>query len=147
MYVDPGTRVTVKLASGDGVKRLYGSIVSPEEPKQNGTFWGYQVRYAQSMSEAFDQGPYSNGYDLKIGTSDKGDVYNATDYPEFEHAIICFGGLSGLEDILEAEEIETVPAQYFDKYINVCPQQGTRTIRTEEAVIITLATMTPILRP
>jgi len=27
----------------------------------------------------------------------------------------------------------------FDKYINTCPQQGSRTIRTEEAILLTLA--------
>ena len=35
----------------------------------------------------------------------------------------------------------------FDMWVNVCPRQGSRTIRTEEAVLITLARLqAPILR-
>ena len=49
----------------------------------------------------------------------------------------------GLEAALEADtELEvTNPKDLFDKYINVCPDQGSRTIRTEEAVLITLSSL------
>lgn len=54
-----------------------------------------------------------------------------------------FGGLAGIEDILEADESieETDPESLFDYYLNVCPSQGTRTIRTEEAILITLSVL------
>ena len=34
-------------------------------------------------------------------------------------------------------------ADLFDAYVNVCPGQGSRTIRTEEALLITLAMLGP----
>ena len=30
------------------------------------------------------------------------------------------------------------PSTLFDRYLNVCPDQGSRTIRTEEAVLLCL---------
>ena len=51
----------------------------------------------------------------------------------FRHLIIVFGGLSGLEAALEADQSadELDPRNFFHHYINTCPIQGTRTIRTE----------------
>jgi predicted SPOUT superfamily RNA methylase MTH1 len=47
IVVDAGTRVTIKLsADSDPHKRVFGSIVSPDEPKHAGLYWGYRVRYA-----------------------------------------------------------------------------------------------------
>ena len=37
----------------------------------------------------------------------------------------------------------TDPAKLFDIYLNTCPNQGSRTIRTEEAVLITLSALRP----
>lgn len=34
---------------------------------------------------------------------------------------------------------ERIATQLFDHYINTCPEQGSRTIRTEEALLISLA--------
>jgi len=34
----------------------------------------------------------------------------------------------------------------FDCYLNTCPSQGLRTIRTEEAMMISLAVINPILQ-
>ena len=44
-----------------------------------------------------------------------------------------FGGLEGLESSLDADPSLQVedPSLLFDHYINVCPGQGSRTIRTE----------------
>jgi len=49
------------------------------------------------------------------------------------HLIIAFGGLGGLESCLESDESikDDNPASLFDLYINSCPDQGSRTIRTE----------------
>jgi hypothetical protein len=51
----------------------------------------------------------------------------------FRHALIVFGGVHGLETSLEADENLAVddPSLLFQHYINTCPQQGSRTIRTE----------------
>ena len=39
------------------------------------------------------------------------------------------------------------PSLLFDHYFNVVPNQGSRTIRTEEAILITLAAMSEKLNP
>jgi hypothetical protein len=55
----------------------------------------------------------------------------------------------GLENAVENDENLTVddPSLLFDKYFNVVPQQGSRTIRTEEAVLITLAALSEKIEP
>lgn len=49
-------------------------------------------------------------------------------------------GVEGLESAVEADsDLEaTEPQHLFDFYVNTCPMQQTRTVRTEEAVLITL---------
>lgn len=44
-----------------------------------------------------------------------------------------FGGLKGLEASLESDEALDVddPSLLFHHYLNTCPNQGSRTIRTE----------------
>lgn len=58
-------------------------------------------------------------------------------------------GVEGLEAAIEAdEELEAAePLHLFDYYINTCPLQQTRTIRTEEAVLISLCTLQDKLVP
>ncbi|XP_066995249.1 putative methyltransferase C9orf114 [Anabrus simplex] len=150
----PGLRVTVKLLpSQPGSRKLHGVVVSPHLPRASiGVYWGYSVRVASSLSSVFSQAPYSNGYDLTIGTSDKGisvDKLKKRNLQPYKHAIIVFGGLNGLEAALEADELLKVddPALLFDHYINTCPKQGSRTIRTEEAILISLSTLRTKLVP
>ena len=47
--------------------------------------------------------------------------------------MIVFGGLKGLEYSLDADEHLMISAAelLFDHYVNTCPTQGSRTIRTE----------------
>ena len=42
--------------------------------EQDGTYWGYPVRMASSIKAIFDEAPFPGGYDLKIGTSERGNV-------------------------------------------------------------------------
>ncbi|XP_076632514.1 28S rRNA (uridine-N(3))-methyltransferase [Colletes latitarsis] len=140
-----GLRVTVKIPQDQSnPKKLKGSIVSPDIPKlEAGLYWGYTVRLANSLTEALTQCPYKDGYDLTIGTSDKGtsidDIEPGT--MEYHHALIVFGGLCGLEAAVDVDPNLDVddPSMVFHKYLNTCPQQGSRTIRTEEAILISLA--------
>lgn len=146
----PGTRVTVQLQpQKEGSKKRYGEVVPPSLPREVlGVYWGYSVRLATSLSEVFTKAPYQEGYDLTIGTSDKGDSIKdcaASEFHGFKHILIVFGGLEGLEAALENDDnlnIDNV-SLLFDKYLNTCPNQGTRTIRTEEAVVISLALIIP----
>lgn len=45
--------------------------------------------------------------------------------------------------MVEAEEDKV--ENLFDAYLNTCPDQGCRTIRTEEAILITLSVLKPLL--
>ena len=49
------------------------------------------------------------------------------------HLLVVFGGLKGLEYSLDCDEQLTVAdvSLLFDHYLNTCPHQGSRTIRTE----------------
>ena len=49
------------------------------------------------------------------------------------HALVVFGGLEGLEAGVDVDPNLQVtdPSVLFDFYVNTCPSQGSRTIRTE----------------
>ncbi|KAH9640403.1 hypothetical protein HF086_018069 [Spodoptera exigua] len=143
--LNPGIRVTVRmLPTQEGGKKLKGKIVSLTTPRaETGVYWGYTVRIANNLSQVFTQSPYKDGYDLTIGTSDKGTPIEELPDKEvrYNHALIVFGGLHGIEAALESDEqLKAEEASLlFNHYINVLPNQGSRTIRTEEAVLITMA--------
>lgn len=146
----PGRRCTVELLSQENNKKLKGIVVSPSTPRRAmGIYWGYSVRIAKSLAEVFSKSPYKNGYDYSIGTSDKGDTIDNFNSPKFEHLLIVFGGLAGLEVALENDEVLPVnePQLLFDFYINTVPNQGSRTIRTEEAILVSLTALRPKLTP
>jgi hypothetical protein len=113
---------------------------------------------ASSIKAIFDEAPFPGGYDLKIGTSERGDVSVdnesfETSYTEerksFRHAIIVIGGVAGIEECVDADETLNLSGNdsktLFDMWVNVCEFQGSRTIRTEEAVLISLARLRPFL--
>jgi predicted SPOUT superfamily RNA methylase MTH1 len=110
-----------------------------------GFYWGYQVRKADSIRTIIENCPFDDDnhdarYDLVIGTSERGTSHDIiTEFPRFRHALIVFGGLQGLEKAIEREDGRITAEQIFHYYINTCPQQGSRTIRTEEAILITLS--------
>ena len=58
-----------------------------------------------------------------------------------------FGGLKGLEASLESDEKLTAndPSLVFDYYVNTCPGQGSGTIRTEEAILVTMSALRPVI--
>ena len=99
-----------------------------------------------------DECPFEGGYDLKIGTSERGnESVESKSYsvPQFQHSLIVFGGVAGIEECVDADETVKLPGseshKLFDQWVNVCPYQGSRTIRTEEAVLITLAKYSSLL--
>ena len=59
--------------------------------------------------------------------------------PPFQHALVVFGGPAGLE------AADPGAPSMFDVWVNTCPGQGSRTIRTEEAVLVSLAALQPAL--
>lgn len=144
--LEANTRVTVQLDKEQTSKKhLKGKAVSPSAPlKHNDIYWGYNVRLAKNLPGVFSECPYKGGYDLTIGTSDKGENVDDIELPKFKHLLILFGGLKGIESCLEDETIDVDdPKKLFNFYLNLCPNQGVTTIRTEEAVLVALATLRP----
>ena len=142
-------RVTVEVKDPEGSatrRKVEGTAVSPATPREkHGMYWGYQVRMASSLGKVWTECPFQGGYDLSVGTSERGHDCSEKGFklPSFKHVIIVFGGLGGLEDCLLGDDHLQVnsPDELFDFYINSCPSQGSRTIRTEEAIPITLAAL------
>lgn len=119
-------------------------VVPPSCPReQAGLYWGYTVRIAAGVAGLLRDSPFPGGYDLKIGTSEHGQVVQPGDLllPRFKHVLVAFGGPEGLEDALQHDKRLTgkQPVEVFDLYLNTCPQQGSRTIRTEEAILISVS--------
>ena len=88
-------------------------------------------------------------YDITIGTSDKGDYVGDHEYPPYRHLLIVFGGLRGLESALENDDALKVddPRLLFDYYLNTMPNQGSSTVRTEDALICSLIILQSKLKP
>ncbi|KIW07762.1 uncharacterized protein PV09_01690 [Verruconis gallopava] len=170
------TRVTLKFATAAAppsfpfrINTPTSSIpdaeaVDPAEPREEGGYyWGYTVRQASSLSSVFTESPFEQGYDVSIGTSERGITlssllsrHNGTETKDtsvprslpdkFEHALVVFGGVAGLEAAAAADEdlaekgiSKANVGELFDFWVNSCPGQGSRTIRTEEAVWLTLS--------
>ena len=153
---------------------MKGKVVSPTTPRdEDGIYWGYTTRLASSINAIFDESPYEGGYDLKVGTSERGDVSiddpkfclkkkrakkskskggdddGDNDAEHFNHLLIVFGGVAGIEECVDADESMTLSGEdskkMFDVWVNICPYQGSRTIRSEEAVFIALARLSPFM--
>ncbi|XP_021830132.1 putative methyltransferase C9orf114 [Prunus avium] len=142
--LEPGTRVTVAMGANRNLDAdISHQVVSSSKPREEaGTYWGYKVRYASNITSVRNECPYKGGYDHSIGTSEHGQIINSSDLtiPTFRHLLIAFGGLAGLEESIEEDnnlKAKNV-REVFDLYLNTCPHQGSRTIRTEEAIFISL---------
>ena len=67
-------------------KKSKGTIVAPSTPRlERGLYWGYTVRMASSLGEIFTGCPYKAGYDVTIGTSDKGDPIDNLEIDKFRY--------------------------------------------------------------
>ena len=48
-------------------------VVPPSQPRtEEGLYWGYSVRLAHTFSAVFTQSPFKQGYDMTVGTSERG---------------------------------------------------------------------------
>lgn len=137
------TRLTLKFRSQDPSDGA--DPVAPSAPREDsGYYWGYSVRRCNSLSAVFTECPFDGGYDLSFGMSERGAVLSDVlqqDVPKYGHLLVVFGGVAGIEAAVQADkelhEKGVTPAaadQLFDHWVNMLPGQGSRTIRTEEAV-------------
>ena len=77
-----------------GTKFYTGTVVSPSAPRtEQGLYWGYTVRLAPSFGAVFTQSPYKDGYDVTIGTSERGTMVDDLVLPNFRYiyctSLIC----------------------------------------------------------
>lgn len=160
--IAPRTRVTLHFPPDGGDVEA----VDPAEPRTvGGLYWGYSVRRAGSLSAAVTESPFvdDGGYDLTIGTSERGESVGAlvkgwrqqsegtNGEPRFKHLLVVFGGRRGLEYAAENDaELSAMgirgarTKELFDHWVDVLPNQGSRTIRTDEAVLIALSALRPL---
>ncbi|KAE8151895.1 putative RNA methyltransferase-domain-containing protein [Aspergillus avenaceus] len=154
-------RVTVRF-SQHGPNEHYAEPVHPSAPRSEaGYYWGYYVRRCRSLSSVFTECPFDGGYDLSFGTSERGapvsDVLEDQDHdhydrrkshPEHKHLLLVFGGVAGIEAAIRNDPQlcdmhigPTEAGKLFDYWVNLLPGQGSRTIRTEEAVWLGLSSL------
>ncbi len=105
------------------------------------SYWSYQVKVEpKSFSRMIETG----GFDLVVATSKIGDAFaDVTEkigarWTNAAQVLVAFGAPSrGLDEIAESEgkRIEKLA----DFVVNTVPEQGTVTVRTEEALLATLA--------
>ncbi|KAA6412391.1 MAG: mfs multidrug [Lasallia pustulata] len=156
------TRLTLKSpsASAPADPQSFEAIaeaVAPSTPREEACYyWGYIVRSTSSLSNIFTESPYDGGYDVTVGTSERGSPLSSltsstSAVPEFRHMLVDFGGVAGLEVAVKADvELASVgvakPEELFDFWINLVEGQGSRTIRTEEAVWLASASFGTVTR-
>jgi predicted SPOUT superfamily RNA methylase MTH1 len=141
------TRLTLKMPED---QQGYPEALHPAAPRtEGGYYWGYSVRKANTLSDVFTQSPYEEGYDLSIGTSERGWSLSGA-FPlhknvTFNHLLVGFGGPRGLEyaamndpELSELGIVGVQTKELFDHWLNVLPNQGSRGIRTDEAMLIAL---------
>jgi hypothetical protein len=131
-----GDRLTLQLVNTG--KQIEVQAVSREDVPQ---YWGYKVRVE---TRSFGQLAVDRGYNLRIATARIGDNFMdvagkiGVKWVGSQRVLIAFGAPSrGLHEIVQDESLNL--SNIADFIINMVPNQGTVTIRTEEALLATLA--------
>jgi len=131
-----GKRVTVKITKVN--KRVEVELANRDEIPQ---YWGYTVTVEK---HSFGKMVKSRGFNLTIATSKYGvpfaDVAEkiARKCREAKTILVAFGApTQGLYEIVRYEGFNL--EDIVDFVINTIPMQGTETVRTEEALIASLA--------
>ena len=134
--VPVGTRISVRLTNVG--KILVGEIV---EPSKISIYWGYRVRQPKFKLGSLLE---KERIGLRIGTSRYGtrvlDVWPqiSNSLKNVGSVLVAFGSPRlGLREILSQEG--KTPDGVFDFFINTVPDQNVATVRTEEAVLASLA--------
>lgn len=132
-----GERISVRICSRSNSGKV--PEVQIVNKKDIPTYWGYEVRAKSSLHDALTE---ADG--LRIATSAKGRVLDLNTLSEIgasakqrDKVSVAFGSPSkGLDVILldEGHKLE----DHSSYVVNAVPGQGASTVRTEEAVFITL---------
>jgi predicted SPOUT superfamily RNA methylase MTH1 len=130
-----GQRLTLRLGKKSGDQILATQVTRGEISE----YWGYEVLRAKSLAE----GLKVLKADCSIGTSRRGQDLSAVHAMESgkpRNVAVAFGGpYAGLFEICERQGVDA--NKLFDAVMNTIPNQGTATVRTEEALIATLAVL------
>jgi len=134
--ISKGSRVTVKIEKIQN--RIEGKIVPRQEIS---IYWGYNVTVSNlPLGETIKEGRF----DLVIATSRYGrnigelleELKKA--WVDSKNALIAFGApRKGLREILAQEDLKIEDVADFN--LNTVPVQAVETVRTEEAVLASLA--------
>ncbi|PIO69108.1 hypothetical protein TELCIR_09084 [Teladorsagia circumcincta] len=118
------------------------AVQCKKSSRKTGKYWGYSVKLATSLKEVLDR----KKFDVIIGTSPRGEPVTNMFLNTLNdiQVLLVFGGVSGVDAALEAEEAltETRAEEAFDRLVNSLPNKGTNSERVEENVFITLAEVT-----
>lgn len=135
--LEEGKRVTVKLGEKLSENKRLVKLLEGEKPEE---YWGFTVNITENLAQSLSKAKS----DYNIGTSRYGEnLYEAIEgikSNETTKMTIAFGGpYQGLFEICEKQGV--APDDLFDVIVNSIPEQGTSTVRTEEALIATLAVL------
>lgn len=135
-----GMRITVRLTTIE--KTLIGEIMDASKTSIS-RYWGYNVSQSPSLGKLL----HEQRFRLRIGTSRYGVPIQEV-LPSLSKALraspstlIAFGSPKmGLSAILAQEKLH--PEDVFHYFVNTVPDQQTVTVRTEEALPISLGILT-----
>ncbi len=134
----PNTRVTVKVTQIQ--KQFLATLAGREEIR---TYWGYKVTI---FNVPFGQLIKKRNFNLIVATSRKGKpIMQVIDklkekWKTSKKILIAFGApTQGLYEIVAHEHIKLEDIAQF--IVNTIQNQGTETVRTEEALYATLAVL------
>lgn len=133
-------RVTVRLGEKLSENKRLVELVDKGEVEE---YWGFSVNIAENLAQSLSKAKT----DYNIGTSRYGEnLYEAIEgikSNETSKLTVAFGGpYQGLFEICDKQGV--APDDLFDVMLNSIPEQGTSTVRTEEALIATLAILNNI---
>ncbi len=133
-----GQRVTVKI-----IKVGAETLAHLERPEEVPLYWGYKViNDGNTLGRIIK----NRNFDLVLFTSKYGTPFAdlvtqiSQRWDKARTIIVAFGApAEGLDEILKRERLEAKNVSDF--VINTVPSQGTETVRTEEALLASLAVL------
>jgi len=131
---EEGGVVTVRIRSIDPPE------VEIVDPASLPCYWGYRVRVRKNLFKALRDKKLNGKVIFTSKTGDTVDIEllsDLKDYVELERIVFVFGSPNrGIDEILRDDEHSM--AEFGYPVINVVKQQGTATVRLEEALVATL---------
>ena len=127
----------------------FAAEIIPKEAVEEKLYWGYSIKETNNPLHKFNK---KDEY-IVIGTSRTGDVYSSLNMDKNDQLakkissnnpiLIVFGSpKTGLPEMLKGTNVKL--SDLFDLFLNTVPNAGTRSVRLEEAITISLARILPM---